>query len=124
MDGTSKLEGETLGRVSLRLGLDEPSEVRLLHHPQVVGHLEHVWHNVGGDSSQVLVIFGVYIAFQRYPLAFNNDVNARRCLPKVPGKRTCSEQGAIDTYPRLLVEARWWQDLDVVDHLRRCVEAG
>ena len=75
-----------------RLGLGEPSAARLLHHPQLVGNFEHVWYTVSRDVSQVLVVFIVNVAFQRYPMVFNNYVNAGRCLPEVPRQRARSNQ--------------------------------
>src|SRR5262249_53355829 len=49
----------------------------LLHHPQLVDHLEDVRHAVGGNGRQVLVSLAVHVALQRHPLAFHNNVNAR-----------------------------------------------
>src|SRR5215469_15303497 len=133
----ARVEGETLGESRLCWG--EASAARLFHHPQLIGYLEHVWHHVSCDVSQVLVALTAYVALQRYPLVFNDDVNAGRCLPEVPRQRTRSNQQPIDAYTRLLIEGRWWQHLDVVDHhvhafdvlhdilsraLRRRVDAG
>ena len=57
---------------------------RLLRYTQFVGNLEHIWYNVSGDCSQVLVAFAADITSQGYLLVFNNDVDAGGCLPEVP----------------------------------------
>ena len=76
-----KVAGETQNRVSPGRKA-AGSAVCLLHHPQIVGHLEDVRHTVCRKSSQVLVGFAVHVACQGHSLAFNNDVNAGRGLPR------------------------------------------